>query len=106
MNQDRGVGGMSNPRCSWLAWSLVALSVALVVGGIMLARTTTEAPAPELPYGSVGDADSVALFLGHGAHLLWGGSHRCFPPPPKHHRLDLLHSRIGNRARRPHEELR
>ena len=37
--------------------------VALVVGGIMLARTTTESPLLELPYGSVGDADSVVLSL-------------------------------------------
>jgi hypothetical protein len=63
MNQDRGVAGMSTRAAPWLAWSLVALSVALVVGGIMLARTTTESPAPELPYGSVGDADSVVLSL-------------------------------------------
>jgi hypothetical protein len=53
---------MSTRAASWLAWSLVALSVALVVGGIVLARTTGS-PAPELPYGSAGDASSVVFAL-------------------------------------------
>jgi len=54
---------MSHRAASWLAWSLVALSGALVVGGIVLGRTTTVSPALELPYGSFGDADSVVLSL-------------------------------------------
>jgi hypothetical protein len=52
-----------NPRASsWFAWSLVALAVALLAGGIALARTT-RSPELELPYGSVGDADYVVLAL-------------------------------------------
>jgi hypothetical protein len=49
-------------RAAWLAWSLVALSMALLLGGIALARTTGSA-APELPYGSLGDADSMVIAL-------------------------------------------
>src|SRR5215217_5866057 len=60
--QGRGVGGMSARATAWLAWLLVALSVVLLVGGIALARTTTSID-PELPSGSVGDADSVVLVL-------------------------------------------
>ena len=51
-----------NRAAAWLAWSLVALSVVLLVGGIALARTMGST-APELPYGSTGDADSAALLL-------------------------------------------
>jgi hypothetical protein len=55
--------GRMNPRASsWFAWSLVALAVALLAGGIALARTT-RSPELELPYGSVGDADYVVLAL-------------------------------------------
>jgi hypothetical protein len=49
-------------RAAWLAWSLVALSVVLVAGGITLARTT-RSPNLELPYGSAGGADNVILSL-------------------------------------------
>jgi hypothetical protein len=51
-----------NRAAAWLAWSLVALSVALLVGGVALARTTGST-ALELPSGSTGSADSVALLL-------------------------------------------
>jgi hypothetical protein len=51
-----------NRAAAWLAWSLVALSVVLLVGGVALARTMGST-APELPYGSTGDADSAALLL-------------------------------------------
>ena len=53
---------MSYRTAPWLAWSLVGLSVVLLMGGIALARTT-RAPELELPYGSVGDADYVVLAL-------------------------------------------
>jgi hypothetical protein len=53
---------MSRRTVAWLAWSLVPLSAALLVGGVALARTT-RSTAPELPYGSAGDADSVILTL-------------------------------------------
>jgi len=46
---------MSTRGASWLAWSLVALSVALHAGGIALARTTGFTD-PGLPYGGAVDA--------------------------------------------------
>jgi hypothetical protein len=45
-----------------LAWSLVVISVAFVVGGITLARTARSA-ALQLPIGSASDAVSVVLSL-------------------------------------------
>ena len=53
---------MSHHTSAWLAWSLVAISLALLLGGIALARTTGSID-PELPSGSVGDAVSVVLVL-------------------------------------------
>src|SRR5918993_2179866 len=53
---------MSYRTAPWLAWSLVGLSVVLLMGGIALARTT-RSPEVELPYGSVGDAGYVVLAL-------------------------------------------
>ena len=53
---------MSTRAAAWLAWSLVALSVALLGGGVALARMAGSIDV-ELPYGSVGDADSVVLEL-------------------------------------------
>lgn len=54
---------MSRRAAGWLAWSLVVLSVALLVGGIALAHTTTAANAPELPYGGEAELDSAVLSL-------------------------------------------
>jgi len=51
---------MSRRAATWLAWSLVALSVALFVGGISLALVTTTT-VPELPNG--GAADGAILTL-------------------------------------------
>ena len=51
---------MSHRAASWLAWSLVTLSMAFVVGGIVLARTVSST-ALELPNGSASDASSVVL---------------------------------------------
>ena len=53
---------MSTRAASWLAWSLCALSVALLVGGVALARMV-RSTALELPYGSVGAASSFVLTL-------------------------------------------
>src|SRR5215212_5627772 len=55
MQQDRGVGGMSARAAAWLAWLLVALSVALLLGGFALARTM-RTTAPELSYDSAVEA--------------------------------------------------
>src|SRR5215218_4787345 len=60
--QGRGVRETSTRSAAWLAWPLVVLSVALLVGGVALARTMGSTP-PGLPYGSVGDADTVVLSL-------------------------------------------
>jgi len=59
--QGREVGGMGR-RAAWLAWSLVTLSVALLVGGIALARMT-RSTVPGLPYGSEAELDSAVLNL-------------------------------------------
>ncbi|HET7272481.1 MAG TPA: hypothetical protein VFI90_15520, partial [Rubrobacter sp.] len=40
MEQGRGVGGTGSRAASWLAWSLMALSVALLLGGIALSNAT------------------------------------------------------------------
>jgi signal transduction histidine kinase len=53
---------MSTRAAARLAWSLVIVSVALLLGGIALAQTT-RSTAVELPYGSVGDVHSVVLAL-------------------------------------------
>src|SRR5215211_369137 len=53
---------MRTRAASWLAWSLVALSVALLLGGITLARTT-RSTAVELPYGGEAELGSVVLSL-------------------------------------------
>ena len=46
---------MMGRRAAWLAWSLVALSVASLLGGIALAQMT-RSTAPELPYDGAVDA--------------------------------------------------
>jgi hypothetical protein len=51
---------MSTRAAAWIAWSLVALSVALLGGGVALARMTGSIDL-EFPYGSVGNADYVVL---------------------------------------------
>jgi hypothetical protein len=51
---------MSRRAAAWFAWSLAALSVVFLVGGVALARTV-RSTALELPYGSVGAADSFVL---------------------------------------------
>jgi len=53
---------MSRHTAAWLAWSLVALSTALLLGGIALARTM-RSTALELPLGSMGDAYSAVPAL-------------------------------------------
>jgi signal transduction histidine kinase len=59
--QGQGVGRKGPRAASQLAWSLVALSLALLVGGIALSRTAGPSTAVELPYGS--EAELVnALF--------------------------------------------
>jgi hypothetical protein len=50
-------------RAAWLAWSLVVLSVALLVGGLVLARAASST-APDLPFGGeTADVSVVANLL-------------------------------------------
>src|SRR4028119_1227762 len=60
--QEQEVGGMGRRAASWLAWSLVTLSVALLLGGIALSRTTG-ATVPELAYGGRAELDVAVLSL-------------------------------------------
>src|ERR671911_951678 len=54
--EGRGAGGMSTRAAPWLAWSLVTLSVVLLVGGLALDQMT-RSTAPERPY--YGRVDAV-----------------------------------------------
>ena len=57
--QDRGVG-RTDRRAAWLAWSLAALSVALLVGSIALSRAAGST-VPDRPFGGeTNDASVVA----------------------------------------------
>src|SRR5215203_5528056 len=58
--QDRRVGGMSGRAAAWLDWSLVVLSVVLVVGGISLALMT-RSTVPERPYDGLVTLSVLAL---------------------------------------------
>ncbi len=60
--QEQEVGGMGRRAASWLAWSLVTLSVALLLGGIALSRTTG-ATVPGLAYGGRAELDVAVLSL-------------------------------------------
>ena len=48
--QNRGFGRTGHRAAAWLAWSLVALSVALLLGGIALSRAASST-VPDLPFG-------------------------------------------------------
>src|SRR4028119_2166242 len=56
------MNGISRRAAAWLAWSLVTLSVALLLGGIALSRTTG-ATVPGLAYGGEAELDSAILSL-------------------------------------------
>jgi hypothetical protein len=58
----QGINGISRRAAARLAWSLVTLSVALLLGGIALSRTT-RATVSELTYGSQAELDSAVLSL-------------------------------------------
>jgi hypothetical protein len=49
-------------RAAWLAWSLVALSLALLLGGIALSRVASST-VPDLPFGGETDDGSVIANL-------------------------------------------
>src|SRR5215204_6392071 len=58
--QGRGVGGMSGRAAAWLAWSLVVLSVVLLVGGLSFALMTRSS-VPERPYYGLVTLSVLAL---------------------------------------------
>jgi hypothetical protein len=60
--QGRGIGGTNGRAAAWLAWSLVALSVALLVGGLVLSRAASSA-VPHLSFGGETDDPSVVANL-------------------------------------------
>jgi hypothetical protein len=60
--QGRGVGGTGTRAAAWLAWSLVALSLALLLGGIALSRAASST-VPDLPFGGETDDGSVIANL-------------------------------------------
>ncbi len=53
---------MGHRAAAWLAWSLVALSVALILGGIALSRVASST-VPDLPFGGETDDGSVIANL-------------------------------------------
>jgi hypothetical protein len=60
--QERGVSGTSTRAVSWLAWSLVALSVALLLGGIALSQVASST-VPDLSFGGETKDGSVVANL-------------------------------------------
>ena len=54
---------MSTRAAAWLAWSLVTLSVVLVVGGIALAQMTRSTAPERLYYGPVDALLALATVL-------------------------------------------
>src|SRR5215203_973525 len=58
--QGRGIGGMSGRAAAWLAWSLVVLSVVLLVGGLSFALMTRSS-VPERPYYGLVTLSVLAL---------------------------------------------
>src|SRR5215217_2946312 len=59
----RGSGGMSTSAATWLAWSLVVLSVVLFVGGIALDQMTRSSAPGRLYYGPVDAFFTLATVL-------------------------------------------
>src|SRR5215208_4731444 len=58
--QGRRIGGMSGRAAAWLAWSLVVLSVVLLVGGLSFALMTRSS-VPERPYYGLVTLSVLAL---------------------------------------------
>ena len=60
--QSRGVGATNSRVAAWLTWALVALSVALLVGGLVLSRAATSA-VPDLSFSGETEDASVVVNL-------------------------------------------
>src|SRR5215218_6221245 len=61
--QGRGLGGTTSRATAWLAWSLVALSVMLLLGGAVLSRAASSAVADLSFVGETDDASVVANLI-------------------------------------------
>src|SRR5688572_26832844 len=61
-DRGRGIGRTGSRAAAWLAWSLVALSVALLVGGGVLSRAAISA-GPDLQFGGETNSASVVADL-------------------------------------------
>jgi hypothetical protein len=61
--QGRGVGGTNSRAAAWLAWSLVALSVALLVGGLVFSRVARSAAGDSSFVGETEDASVVVNLI-------------------------------------------
>jgi hypothetical protein len=58
---DRGLGGKRHHVAAWLAWSLVALSVALLLGGTALSHVVSSTVSADRPFdGETVDGSLVA----------------------------------------------
>jgi hypothetical protein len=60
--QGRGVAGTNSRAAAWLAWSLAALSVALLVGGLVLSRAASSTVS-DLQFGGETKSASVVADL-------------------------------------------
>src|SRR5215216_5561866 len=61
--QSRGIGGIGTRAATWMAWSLMVLSVSLLVGGFALSLAAS-ATAPDLSFiGETDDASVVANLI-------------------------------------------
>ncbi len=60
--QGRGVGGTRSRAASWLAWALMALSVALLLGGMALSRAASSTVS-DRPFGGETEDSSVVADL-------------------------------------------
>ena len=93
----RGVGGTRSRAAAWLAWSLAALSLALLVGGIALLPRDVCRSGP--PIRRRGERWQRRSRPGYAARLLGRGRHHRLPPPPQHHRMALLRHGRDDRSR-------
>jgi hypothetical protein len=64
--RDRGIGGGTSTRATWLAWSLAGLSVAMFVAGAVLTVSSFyigTATQPSSDWGTAGPLSGLLIFL-------------------------------------------
>ena len=92
---------MGRRAAAWLAWSLVGLSGALLVGGISCSLEEVHRSK-----ASIRRCGGRHLYPDPDAYLLGRGRHHRLPPPPQRHWLALLQHGPGSRPQRPRGGLR